>query len=265
MEKEQLIQIAKKLYQEAMLANCFFLIMQQHREYYEKYSEEINLSPAFYQLKYNALQTACFVEIAKLYEKSSETHNIGKLLLLVKNNVSLFSQYLDELPYKLNGNKQTISVPYYFLVNEIEERLLCKMRKTSQESERLFRIQDRKTGRNLYEFTFNELIDLFQLCFNAMSKKINTVRMQRNKMYVHNDPEYFLQPEKENENPLYYSDLQDLIDFALNVTILVLTALTKERYPRKYGNIKDWENTLFCAKIGLKYREEEIKKMENQL
>ena len=67
MDKEKLIKLAEDLYQSAFDANAYYAIMMQYREMSKKYNNEMNLSPAFYQVVYGALQKACFMEIAKLY------------------------------------------------------------------------------------------------------------------------------------------------------------------------------------------------------
>lgn len=64
MDKEKLIKLAEDLYQSAFDANAYYAIMMQYREMSKKYNNEMNLSPAFYQVVYGALQKACFMEIA---------------------------------------------------------------------------------------------------------------------------------------------------------------------------------------------------------
>ena len=80
MEKDELIQYANDLYQGAFDANQYFLLMQQYKRYQKDYLPEMQLSPAFYSVVYEALQKACFVEIAKLYDQSSGVVSIGFLL-----------------------------------------------------------------------------------------------------------------------------------------------------------------------------------------
>ena len=80
MEKEKLIKLAEDLYQSAFDANAYYAIMMQYREMSKKYNDEMNLSPAFYQVVYGALQKACFMEIAKLYDKTKDVVSVGLLL-----------------------------------------------------------------------------------------------------------------------------------------------------------------------------------------
>lgn len=77
MDKEKLIKLAEDLYQSAFDANAYYAIMMQYREMSKKYNNEMNLSPAFYQVVYGALQKACFMEIAKLYDKTKDVAKLG--------------------------------------------------------------------------------------------------------------------------------------------------------------------------------------------
>ena len=69
MDKETLIRIAEELHQGAFDAKAYYLIMQQYRKNQHNYVEEMKVSPAFYHTVYDALMKACFVEIAKLYDR----------------------------------------------------------------------------------------------------------------------------------------------------------------------------------------------------
>ena len=71
MDKEKLIKLAEDLYQSAFDANAYYAIMMQYSEMSKKYNNEMNLSPAFYQVVYGALQKACFMEIAKLIKQKT--------------------------------------------------------------------------------------------------------------------------------------------------------------------------------------------------
>ena len=95
MDKEKLIKLAEDLYQSAFDANAYYAIMMQYREMSKKYNNEMNLSPAFYQVVYGALQKACFMEIAKLYDKTKDVVSVGLLLKYCRDNLDLFPEYRD--------------------------------------------------------------------------------------------------------------------------------------------------------------------------
>lgn len=94
MDKEKLIKLAEDLYQSAFDANAYYAIMMQYREMSKKYNNEMNLSPAFYQVVYGALQKACFMEIAKLYDKTKDVVSVG---LLLKYKLHLVKSRADTL------------------------------------------------------------------------------------------------------------------------------------------------------------------------
>ena len=85
MDKEKLIKLAEDLYQSAFDANAYYAIMMQYREMSKKYNNEMNLSPAFYQVVYGALQKACFMEIAKLYDKTNKLNIIRPSIFGIQN------------------------------------------------------------------------------------------------------------------------------------------------------------------------------------
>ena len=90
MNKDELLKLAEELFREAFDANSYFLIMQQYGKHSHKYKAEMNVSPAFYNIVFNALQIACFMELAKLYDKTDGVFTIGSLLKNCKANISLF-------------------------------------------------------------------------------------------------------------------------------------------------------------------------------
>ena len=67
MDKEKLIKLAEDLYQSAFDANAYYAIMMQYREMSKKYNDEMNLSPAFYQVVYGALQN-CMIKQKTLFQ-----------------------------------------------------------------------------------------------------------------------------------------------------------------------------------------------------
>lgn len=112
MDKEKLIKLAEDLYQSAFDANAYYAIMMQYREMSKKYNDEMNLSPAFYQVVYGALQKACFMEIAKLYDKTKDVVSVGLLLKYCRDNLDLFPEYRDIVTIKEEGREYSFQVPY---------------------------------------------------------------------------------------------------------------------------------------------------------
>ena len=227
MDKEKLIKLAEDLYQSAFDANAYYANMMQYREMSKKYNNEMNLSPAFYQVVYGALQKACFMEIAKLYDKTKDVVSVGLLLKYCRDNLDLFPEYRDIVTIKEDGREK---VPVR--VN----------------------------------LTFSGLLELYQKRFCSLSKKQENIRVQRNKIYAHNDEKHILAEEKVwDKNPVTYPDIQELIDFALDCTRLILGALTGVSRAVSYGNIDDMEGTLMLAKLGLKYQDYEMEQRHKQI
>ena len=61
---------------------------------------------------------------------------------------------------------------------------------------------------------------------------------------------------------ILYPDIQEMIDFALDCTGLILGVLTDVNRATQYSNIDDWEGTLMLARLGLKYQEYDFQQSE---
>ena len=89
------------------------------------------------------------------------------------------------------------------------------------------------------------------------------IRMQRNKLYAHNDEQRILSNENlTDRHPILYPDVQEMIDFALDCTGLILGVLTDVNHATQYSNIDDWEGTLMLTRLGLKYQEYDFQQRE---
>ena len=66
------------------------------------------------------------------------------------------------------------------------------------------------------------------------------------------------------KNPVTYPDIQELIEFALDCTRLILGTLTGVNRAEKYGNIDDLKGTLMLTRLGLKYQDYEMKQRHQQ-
>ncbi len=87
--------------------------------------------------------------------------------------------------------------------------------------------------------------------------------MQRNKLYAHNDEQRILSNENlTDRHPILYPDVQEMIDFALDCTGLILGVLTDVNHATQYSNIDDWEGTLMLTRLGLKYQEYDFQQSE---
>ncbi|MDH6604253.1 hypothetical protein OKW23_001412 [Bacilli bacterium PM5-9] len=90
MKKEILVEKIDIFLNQAIQANCYYLIIKQFSKNSIDYYEQINLSSAFYSYTYNALVTATFMELAKMYDTHTESLNIEKLIKICKENKKIF-------------------------------------------------------------------------------------------------------------------------------------------------------------------------------
>ena len=248
MDKEKLIKLAEDLYQSAFDANAYYAIMMQYREMSKKYNNEMNLSPAFYQVVYGALQKACFMEIAKLYDKTKDVVSVGLLLKYCRDNLDLFPEYRDIVTIKEDGREYSFQVPYQHHLKPTEECFYENEVKSQREILKLFDTPDFEKVPVRVNLTFSGLLELYQKRFCSLSKK------------------HILAEEKVwDKNPVTYPDIQELIDFALDCTRLILGALTGVSRAVSYGNIDDMEGTLMLAKLGLKYQDYEMEQRHKQI
>ncbi len=235
MDKETLIKIAEELHQGAFDANAYYLILQQYRKNQREYGEEMKLSPAFYQTIHGALMKACFMEIAKLYDSSNGVVSIGTLLSKCAENQNLFPEYRETMTVEHDGTAFSYQVPYQHQLKPQEERFFKAQVESDRKLFTIFNIPDAENAPVRVNLTFPEFLALYQKRFYALSKKRENIRMQRNKLYAHNDEQRILR----NEN------LTDRVNHAT-----------------QYSNIDDWEGTLMLTRLGLKYQEYDLQQRE---
>lgn len=270
MTKEEILKMAEELYQEAFDANSYYLLMTQFGDNSKKYNSEFHLSPAFYSVVFNALQSACFMEIAKLFEKDKKVFSIGSLVKECKNNLSFFPEYRAIKEYEFDGQKYTFQIPYQHTLKPNEECFFKDIVNSQREIFKLFNVNSTDKSPVMVNLKFPEFLELYYKRFCGLSKKMENIRVQRNKIYAHNDTVKLSGSENIlKKNPVYYADLRELIDFALDATKLIIACLTDVCRADSYNNINDWENTLMFAKLGLKYRdydnEQQMKEFKEQL
>lgn len=238
MDKKTLIRIAEELHQGAFDAKAYYLIMQQYRKNQRNYAEEMKVSPAFYHTVYDALMKACFMEIAKLYDSSNGVVSIGTLLAKCEENQDLF-------------------------LLRLELVLVWDRVETDRKLFTAFDFPDADNVPVRVDLTFPEFLDLYQKRFNGLSKKRDNIRIQRNKLYAHNDEQRIVNSENlPDRYPISYPDVQEMIDFALDCTGLILGILTDVNRAKQYSNIDDWEGTLMLTRLGLKYQEYDFQQSE---
>lgn len=265
MEKDTLVKYAKELYQEAFDANSYFLIIQQYGKLQKCYQEEMEVSQAFYSIACEALQKACFMEIAKLYDKSQGTITIGSLLKKCQENISFFPEYRDKLTVKDEDKVYTIDIPYQHHLKPAEEKYFQDEVESQRAIFKAFDFPESESIPVSIDLTFPQFLALYQKRFCSLSKKQECIREQRNKIYAHNDEHSIYDVDAIiNKNLITYGDIRELIDFALDCTGLILGTLTGIYHARQYKNIDDWEQTLILVQHGLRYQKQEEEKLREE-
>lgn len=263
MDKDTLIKIAEELHQGAFDAKAYYLILQQYRKNQHEYAEEMRISPAFYQTIHEALMKACFMEIAKLYDSSNGVVSIGTLLTKCAENQDLFPEYRETMTVEHEGTTYSYQIPYQHQLKPQEELFFKEHVEMSRHLFAIFDAPDAETIPVQVDLIFPEFLALYQKRFCALRKKRENIRMQRNKLYAHNDEQRILSNENlTDRHPILYPDVQEMIDFALDCTGLILGVLTDVNHATQYSNIDDWESTLMLTRLGLKYQEYDFQQRE---
>ena len=183
---------------------------------------------------------------------------------LVANDVT--EQVMKGNIAKEDGREYSFQVPYQHRLKPTEECFYENEVKSQREILKLFDTPDFEKVPIQVNLTFSEFLGLYQKRFCSLSKKQENIRVQRNKIYAHNDEKHILAEENVwDKNPVTYPDIQELIDFALDCTRLILGALTGVSRAVSYGNIDDMEGTLMLAKLGLKYQDYEMEQRHKQI
>lgn len=252
-EKEEIINIAEGLWQQALNSNSYYLIIKQYNNYFKDYKDEISISSAFYSVAYQAMQNALFIELSKLYDKTTGVINLRYLLKLCEEYKCLpeYREFLDK-------NGAIVNAPYIHKIKTGEEWYFKEYIEQENKFQELF--GSSYTDKINKEMRASEYIDFLVKQYNSINTVTEKLTKQRNKIYAHNDGILkFNVKECLGTNPLHFSDLQILIDYAFDVTRFIIGALTGVERTTEYRNIDDWKGTLDYVKLGIKYRDTEIK------
>lgn len=259
MDKESLIKIAKQLHQSALDANSYCQVLKQYHKNLQDYAAEMRLSYAFYHTIHDALIKACFMEIAKLYDSTPNAASVGTLLSECKHNPDFFPKYRETMTVEYEGKTIALNFPYSHRLTPEEE---CFFKEQVERNRKLFAsfdIPDAHLKPVDVELTFPELLTLYQKRFSSLCKKLKVIRFQRNKYYAHNAEKCILSSENpKRTHPIAYTDIEELISFALNCTGFILGILTDTNCDRNCANINDWIKTLMLTRIGMKQQDYEL-------
>lgn len=255
MTKTEIIHLAINIYEEALRANSYWNLLKQYKENVSKYNNEMNCSPAFYNVIYTSLVESLFLNLSKIYDVNNKSLTIKTLL---KGTETITIDYLDEhvrAKYELCGNK------LQYPLNSLEE---CYFKDEVSEQKRICEVYDIEHIITTLNLDLKEIHKLYTKRFNSLNKIRNNLVTQRNKIHIHNDKEINFNFEDIYQNqPISNEDADKLIGFALDFSRYCIEILTGVSKPETYVNMNDWEATLMLVNIGQKYQLTHIDEMLN--
>ena len=219
MKKQELIDLVESFRYRVKIVACYRRLYSEYCENFNTLSDGINMTPAFWFTTSRAYVHAMMTDLSKLYDSASNVYGVEHLLELCAKNQSLFEE--KELP---DGER-------YVTDEEMAEFLAAS--------------DDEKTT----PCTDNRhFLDSLNEKYNQKSQQRNNLRLQRNKLWAHNDSKNFLNPSAfEEKNLLTWADIDDLIDLLIDISNTLLNHLGKEVsgiYPANIDDIQIVMNTM---------------------
>ena len=258
MTKEEILHLANNLFEEALDAKCYFQIIQQFEKTTDEYNEEVNCSPAFYNVTLQALIQSMFMNLCKLYDWDEKSLTLRTLL-----------KHLNDLELRdISPNTSEIcgfwNQKFQRQLRPVEETLFPK---EVQEQKDILAIFGYEYTYTRVDLTLQEMNDLFQRRFAALQEKgiVRNLINRRRKMLAHNDKQTnFDYARIAKENPLPVEEIRLLIEFAIDCLQFYIEILSGTFKAANYSNIDDWENTLYYVRIGKMYHEAYMKERYGQ-
>ena len=252
MTKEEILHLANSLFDEAVAAKSYWLILQQFEKNTTDYHDEVNCSPAFYTIVFQALTQSLFMNLSKVYDWHKKSLTIRTFLAEVQNITEEdFESGVRKDFDLLKGKFQHSLTPYeeMFFPNEVQEQ---------KDILKIFRCDYRSTTVNL---TLQEMKKLYQDRFDILKQDtIPNLINRRNIVFAHNDAETNFDYAKAAEHyPVTEESVILLIDFAIECLQFYISILSGTYKLAEYININDWTNTLHLVRMGTEYRDIQLK------
>ncbi len=233
MTEEEILQIANALYEQAVLSNSLFSMYIQGNEKFAEKCKTIDCFPTFYNLTMTALVNTCFMEVAKMYDEGPNT--LSELIEICMENVSVFPDRM-ETHRREPDKKVHAEISYQYLLSPEERELLE-------------RIEEKKPRESkATDYSFGEILDFYKKRLAELNGIRKNLHKQRNKKYAHNDHLVISSGRPaEISNPISVEDMRKLITCALDITKMILKALTGSSYPDEYSIEDEFSSLLDCA------------------
>ena len=257
MSKDEILQLATGLYDEALLAQTYFSFIKQFHCFQAsgEYNTAFKISPCFYQLSYGAWLRALVMELSKIYD-SDKKYNTLKILKEQLKEINPNQDFAADNLAMFLKNDNTISFPI----------VSCDLCLVSNQYVGLYKIfSDEKDKPIRLRLPYTECISFFDKKWSSVSKEREKLRQHRNQVFAHNGFEAKFDFNHVNKDyPLHYADIERLIDYAIMITRFTIGMLTDISKPTKYSNCADWEATLQAAEKGRACIDEEFLKSVGQ-
>lgn len=254
-EKSGLLDLVERcdfLYQQAFCANAELAILFDLKKLPGGYEREVICAPCFFNCARIALADSCFMNCARLFDRDGDVA-IGALLKMC----AAVSGEIDARACDIYGKRSGIDgcKPIKHALARDEERFYRRDAERQRGIDKLF--GDNRGDAVYVRMSAVELIELWQKRYNSLSKLTGRLRTQRNKVFAHNDAASLDYESFVSKFPLTFGELQQLIDFALDVTTGTLAAVAGDNRPRLPINVEDLRGLLNCVNTGVKAVEQQ--------
>ncbi len=254
-EKSGLLNLVERcdfLYQQAFYANAELAILFDLKKLPGEYEREVICAPCFFNCVRIALADSCFMNCARLFDRDGDV-TIGALLKMC----AAVSVEIDVRACDIYGKRPGIDgcKPIKHVLARDEERFFFRDVERQRRINKLF--GDNRGDAVYVRMCAVELIELWQKRYKSLSKLTGRLRTQRNKVFAHNDAVSLDYENFVSKFPLTFGELQQLIDFALDVSIGTLAAVAGDNRPRLPRNVEDLRGLLNCVNAGMEAVEQQ--------
>lgn len=254
-EEEGLLGLVERcdfLYQQAFYANAELAILFDLKKAPGEYEHEVICAPCFFTCVGIALADACFMNCARLFDGVGNV-TVGTLLKMCAS----MSTGIDA-----RASAARREHPDFDSEKPIKHPLASDEERFYPQDVELQRCDEQLFGDGHHEpvfvnMTAADLIGLWQKRYSGLGKLIERLRKQRNKVFAHNDVATLDYESFVSECPLTFGEMQRLIDFALDVTIETIAAVTGDNRPRSPRNIGDLRGLLDYVDAGMEVVEQQ--------
>lgn len=242
--EQELKRLAEKLFEEAFNANMYWSIIKQYHYLFDQYNRELNCSPAFHSVVYRSLVESLMVTLSRLYDENSSAISTQYFYSEIRKQKDLLCEGKGNVKHLLNRNEEQ------FYVDEVKfQKGVCE--KYSFEY----------TGTTV-ELTVEKLLELYGKRLKSLKDTVNNLKLQRNKIYAHNDKEIDFNIENIlNRYPIAEEDVDNLLSFILDFSSFCIELFTGISKTYDLVGINDLEITLDLIREAKIYQETELERL----